>query len=96
MPIGVSRYSGVAKLTCTGSDGVPVQYYARPAIPQIAAANVAQQVMIRGGERPDLLAYRAYGDPLSFWWIANANPWLDPFSITAIPGVVVAIPAPGA
>ena len=96
MPSGTDRYAGVPKLTWTAPDGSDIQYYALPALPQVAAATIAQHAVVTATDRPDLLAARAYGDPLAYWWIANANTWLDPFDMTATAGTVVAIPAPPA
>jgi len=96
MPSGTNRYAGIAKLTYAAPGQPPRQYYARPILPQLAAAKIARQATVTTADRPDLIANRAFGDPLTFWWIANANGWLDPFAMTAIPGTVVMIPAPSA
>ena len=48
--------------------------------------------MVAQGDRPDLLAYRYYRDPLKFWRIADANRVLTANELVARPGDRVLVP----
>jgi len=46
------------------------------------------------GDRPDLMAARAIGDPEQWWKIADANAVIDPSELTENIGVFVRITLP--
>jgi len=48
--------------------------------------------LVTQGERPDLLAFRYYRDPLKFWHIADANDLMQAEELTAEPGRRILIP----
>lgn len=48
---------------------------------------------VRGSDRPDLLAYNFYGDPVLWWVIALAND-LELISLELTEGQLLRIPAP--
>jgi nucleoid-associated protein YgaU len=52
------------------------------------------EVTVNQGDRLDLIAARALGDPELFWRICDANNAMDPLELTAEPGrrLRVAIP----
>ena len=89
-----SRYRGVP-LGLFGPDpdhGIP--YVLRRFTPQRRAIPAAFEHLVRGVERPDLLAAQAYGDPELYWRIADANAVTDPFALTDTMGGRIAIPQP--
>ena len=87
-----SRYEYIAEAEIAGRDGVSVRYKRMRFIPSVDAA-VGEGV--RQGDRPDLLAYRALGDPEQFWRLCDANRTLRPVDLTATPGSRAAVPSPG-
>ncbi len=48
--------------------------------------------LVMQGDRPDLLAFRYYRDPLKFWHIADANGFMSAEELTAEPGKRILIP----
>lgn len=90
-----SRYDGVplARLVHSADDaGVP--YVLRRFIPQRRDIAIAAEHVVTSGERPDLLASQALGDPELYWRMADANAVTDPFELCDTPGARVRIPQP--
>jgi hypothetical protein len=88
-----SRYEPIAETSLTTKDGRIIQYKRMRFIP----ANAAQRrafVKTQEGDRPDLVAFRAIGDPEQFWRLCDLNLVRRPVDLTAVPGRPVAIPAP--
>lgn len=87
-----SRYQESPVLICPTADGNAVRYLGRrwPADP--VPAPTGDTVLVRAGDRPDLLAVRACGDPLAFWRIAEVNQILDPVSLTHRVGTRLVMP----
>ncbi len=85
-----SRYEKVPDAEYTDAQGRVIRYKRIRFIPETPAAfnhAVAQ------GERPDLLAYRYYHDPLKFWRIADANDdVMQAEELSATPGRRILIP----
>lgn len=93
----LSRYRSVPlALHQPGAGLDPVPYVARRFIPQRQSIAVAVEAAVEAVDRPDLLAARTLGSPLSYWRIADANAVADPFELTDVPGARVAIPSGGA
>lgn len=92
-----SRYRGVPLATVTRADGTPQAYVRRRFVPAQREIPVAAALTVGGGERPDLLAHRHYGQTLLYWRIADGNAVIDPFELTDTAGRRVLLPvAPGA
>jgi nucleoid-associated protein YgaU len=90
-----SRYRGVPFGLYQPEPGQPgVAYVLRRFIPQRRDLPAQQEYIVQSGDRPDMLGFRAYGDPELYWRIADANAVTDPFSLTDTLGARVAIPAP--
>lgn len=88
-----SRYEAIADTSITTGDGRIVQYKRMRFIP----ANTTPPrsfVRVQSGDRPDLVAYRAIGDPEQFWRLCDLNLVQRPVDLTATAGSTVAIPAP--
>lgn len=88
-----SRYHGVplALLPQPGGEP-PLAYVGRRFIPPLRDIAIAGRMAIASGDRPDLVAQRAYGDPAAWWRVADANAVADPFELTDTPGARIAIP----
>ncbi len=84
-----SRYSKLQALTVTGPNGNPVQIVP---VRFIGPAEAAISRRIRQGDRPDLLAYEFYKEPVLFWRIADANEVMRPGELVSDPGSLIGIP----
>ncbi|WP_413099292.1 hypothetical protein [Streptomyces sp. Inha503] len=88
-----SRYHDAEIGIHTQPDGTPVRYVKRRLLPPLGevGGDTATHT-VSGGERPDHLGQRYFGDPAAWWRIADANPVLDPRELTAEPGEEIEIP----
>jgi nucleoid-associated protein YgaU len=91
-----SRYAATEVVTTEGPQGGEVRALRRRFIAQTDTQPPLARHLVKAGDRLDLLAELYYGDPLLAWRIADANRAFDPAQLTAVPGRVLAIPAPDA
>lgn len=84
-----SRYEKVADAQLTDAHGRTVAYKRMRFIPETPARF---NHLVAQGDRPDLLAYRYYRDPLKFWRIADANRVLIANELAAHPGDRILVP----
>ena len=89
---GTGRYYNQDILTYTEPDSSNIQYISRRFIPNFAHTPAIGVQQVQPGDRPDLLAYRAYNNPLSYYHIADYNLAINPFLLTTSPGHFVNIP----
>lgn len=89
-----SRYYVIETAEVTTAGGRQIAYKRRRFLPQGAAMPLLVEVTVRQGERLDLIAAAALGDPQQFWRIADANEAMDPFDLTQEPGRVLRVPVP--
>ncbi len=89
-----SRYRGVPLATHVRPDGSVVAYGRRRFVPAPGQIATAAMHVVRGGDRPDLLAHAAYQQPLLQWRIGDANAVIDLFELTDTLGERVRIPEP--
>lgn len=87
-----NRYAATGNLRCVTDDGVEVLYKKRRFLPRVDPDAAHTTIVPRDGDRLDLVAARALGDPLLFWRIADANLALDPFDLIE-PGRTLVVPA---
>lgn len=88
-----SRYYGIAFGLYQRHAGDPgAAYVLRRFIPQQRDIAIALEHIVKGGERPDLLAAQVFGDAELYWRIADANVVTDPSELTDTLGTRVAIP----
>lgn len=75
-----SRYAKLALKEYTDDAGRKISYVARRIIrpPETPVASIK----VQPGDRLDLIADRAYGDPRQFWRVADANPTADHTTLT--------------
>jgi hypothetical protein len=86
-----SRYYGLAVARITRPDGTTISYVGRRFIPPASSFAVLQRHRVLQGERVDVLAGQAYGDPLLYWRLCDANQALAPEDVTAKPGAFINI-----
>jgi hypothetical protein len=86
-----SRYESVPNAEKTANDGRVLRYKRRRIIPSIAAPLGTE---VRIGDRPDLVAFRAFGDPELFWLLCDANRIQRPAQLTSKPGQIIGVPGP--
>jgi nucleoid-associated protein YgaU len=84
-----SRYEKVADAQFTDARGRTMAYKRVRFIPDTPARF---NHLVAHGDRPDLLAYRYYRDPLKFWRIADANRVLTANELVARPGDRILVP----
>jgi len=89
---GKGRYSESGLLTYTDNKNDIIQYLSRRFIPRDATETHYAAQEVQPGDRPDLLAFRAYGDPLSYYHIADYNLSMNPFTLTTTPGRLLVVP----
>ncbi len=89
-----SRYHEIPIHTITDRDGREIAYVGRRFPPKGDPARILSEVLVAEGDRLDMIAARALGDPLAFWRICDANHALDPFELTDEPGRRLRIPVP--
>lgn len=87
-----SRYEHVADTEMPGPGGRTIRYKRMRFIPD-TPARLAEKV--EQGDRPDLAAYRALGDPEQFWRLCDANLVQRPVDLTAVAGRRILVPGPG-
>jgi hypothetical protein len=76
-----SRYNGIAVTTIT-IDGDVIAYVRRRFVPQPEVFAVIGEHVVVQGERLDHIAAIAFGDPLLFWRLCDANRALRPQALT--------------
>ena len=89
-----SRYYNLPTATYLVADGEHILYKRRRFLPQGPSMPLLAEVTVRDADRLDLISYRALGDPLQFWRVADANNAMNPSDLTDEPGRVLRIPVP--
>jgi hypothetical protein len=89
-----SRYHDLETATLTTAEGRTIAYKRRRFLPHGEGMPLLVEVTVNQGDRLDLIAARALGDPELFWRICDANNAMTPLDLTAEPGrrLRVAIP----
>jgi hypothetical protein len=90
-----SRYHGVPVATGTDAAGRPVAFLRRRFVPPADRFPAAAVRRVAAGDRPDVLAAEAFGDPELGWRLCDANGVLDPDELVRTPGRLVRVPGPG-
>jgi hypothetical protein len=75
-------------------DGTTVSYKRRRFLPQGEEMPVLGEVTVTQGDRLDLIAAQALGDPEHFWRICDANDGMNPSDLTSEIGKVLRVPVP--
>ncbi|MFD2180467.1 hypothetical protein [Veronia pacifica] len=86
-----SRYAGAALNVITDNTGREQVFVRRRFLPQPASAGEVPVLMVREGDRLDLLGAAYYADPSQWWRIADANLVHYPGDLVAEPGRHIAL-----
>ena len=89
-----SRYASVGTTTLTTADGTTSVYLERRFAPQPGSLAQISVHTVTAGDRLDLIASTAIGDPSQWWRIADANRAMWPEDLTATIGAVLRITLP--
>jgi hypothetical protein len=84
-----SRYYRLRVASLATADGGTISYVSRRFIPRPESFAVLQRHRVIQGERVDVVAAQAYGDPLLYWRLCDANLALRPEDVTAKPGAFI-------
>jgi hypothetical protein len=88
-----SRYEPITDASLLTKDGRTIRYKRMRFVPQVSSRpRLFTKAQL--GDRPDLIAFRAIGDPELFWRLCDLNLVRRPVDLTAVPGRPVAIPSP--
>ena len=87
-----SRYEHIPEAEIARRGGGTIRYKRTRFIPETIAGLTYK---VEEGDRPDLAAYRAIGDPEQFWRLCDVNRIRRPADLTAVPGKRIAVPRPG-
>lgn len=90
--VAIQQYSRLRFSNLVESDGYTYWDLFFP--PTISVQTDDIQYTVDSSDRPDLLAYRFYGDPVLWWVIAVAND-MDILPTDLKPGAIIRIPSPG-
>ena len=86
-----SRYEPVKDAELVDKTGRTIRYKRMRFIPATPGPLV---VVVREGDRPDLLAYRVFTDAEQFWRLADVNLTPRPVDLASVPGRRVRAPGP--
>lgn len=87
-----SRYETVEESTLLTEGGREVRYKRLRFVPRLKAQAALR---VNEGDRPDLLAYRAFDDAELFWRLADVNRVKRPVELSAKPGKLIGVPGSG-
>lgn len=73
-----SRYSDTPSTVYIGATGRRVVHLRRRFLPSASEFRLVGRAVVTQGDRLDLVASRAIGDPLQFWQICDANEAMNP------------------
>ncbi len=79
----LSRYRGLALLTYVDAEGREHVYSARRIVPLPETMAEIGRVVVRDGDRVDVIAVAQFGDARWWWRLADANRAVDPAALTA-------------
>jgi phage baseplate assembly protein W len=83
-----SRYHNQKIINVIDQQGREIPALSLRRIPSIEGKNM----IVRAGDRLDIISQQLYNDPTKFWHIADANTELDSTSLTATAGQAIKVP----
>jgi nucleoid-associated protein YgaU len=86
-----SRYYVLDTEIYEALDGSEIKYVKRRFLPQGEDLPLFTEIIVRGGDRLDIIADSILGDAEQFWRICDANNVMDP-SCLLYPGLLLRIP----
>jgi hypothetical protein len=81
-----SRYHGVETATWTAPDGRELVFLRRRFVPAPETLAQLGEVVVKQGDRLDVIAFQQLGDPELAWRICDANRAMRPEDLTATIG----------
>jgi hypothetical protein len=87
-----SRYFNSRSRILRSREGRLITYIERRFIPPIGDS-LHQDIVIKRGDRLDLIAFRVLGDPELFWKVCDVNHQLHPLELTSFPGSKIHLPS---
>lgn len=84
-----SRYQAIPDRWMREADGRILAYKAPRRVP---APSAPRGYVVRDGDRPDLAAWAALGDPERYWELCDAAGEPRPSDLTATPGRRIPVP----
>ncbi len=90
-----SRYHATPTAQILGPDGRALVYLRRRFVPPPEAFATVREHIVLGDERLDTITAQYLADPELFWRLCDANRVMWPPDLTAEPGLIIRIPAPG-
>jgi hypothetical protein len=89
-----SRYFALETAVHVTADGREIRYVRRRFLPESGSLRTLASVVVKDGDRVDLITARTLGDPLQYFRVCDANDAVDPAELTAVPGRTLKIPSP--
>lgn len=86
-----SRYCNQPLAQMERPDGTKVAYLTRRFVPDPSRFATLRQYQVSQGDRPDLIAARAFGDPELWWRLADANGVMSPDELVETVGRMLRI-----
>ncbi len=82
-----SRYEQCEDAVFTKSDGTITKYKKRRIVPsKNDDQSIITELVIKEGERIDLLSSKIFGDPEQYWRLCDMNETMHPVDLTTILG----------
>ncbi|MEZ9524025.1 LysM domain-containing protein [Enterovibrio norvegicus] len=88
-----SRYVGLPLRVMSDANGIERVFVSRRFLPQPASTERVQSLVVREGDRLDLLGAAYYADPSKWWCIADANLVQHPGELVSHVGRRIALKA---
>jgi hypothetical protein len=89
-----SRYRDVPLRTRKRPDGTDASFVGRRIVPGLERYSALDRVAADGQTRIDVVSTGAFGDPLLYWRICDANGEAEPANATRTAGRLLLIPMP--
>ena len=89
-----SRYTNIETAELTTPEGRVIRYVRRRFLPDGDAMPLLMEVTVTEGDRLDLIATNASGEPAQYWHICDANNAMNPADLVAEPGRQLRIALP--
>jgi hypothetical protein len=89
-----SRYRGLELQSAVDASGRAIVVVARRFLPQPDSLAQVGTVTVKAADRLDIIAAQQMGDARWWWRIADANGAVDPFDLTAEPGISLRLTLP--
>lgn len=90
---GQGRYNKTPIVELKNDKNQIIKYFSRRFIPKQESTHIAGTQTVQTGDRPDLISYRAYNNPLLYYHLADYNLCMNPFTLIRDPGRIIIVPS---